>query len=103
MNTGSGRSDFEWPGVAMFAMLIGLAIALSLSGSPAIAGATGQLRHLFDWPVVLEVRQALIVTANQRDQPTAIATVSPRGFDPLLASCEREVLAQIRAHPGTLR
>jgi hypothetical protein len=32
-----------------------------------------------------------------------VATLSPRGFHPLLASSEREVLSQIRAYPGTLR
>jgi hypothetical protein len=47
-------------------------------------------------------RQALIVTADRRDQLTAVATLSPRGFNPLLARNKREVMSQIRDHRGTL-
>ena len=42
------------------------------------------------------------VTASPRDQLIAVATLSPRGFQPLLASNARQVHAHIRAYPRTL-
>ena len=47
-------------------------------------------------------RQALVITASPRDQLIAVATLSPRGFQPLLASNARQVRAHIRAYPRTL-
>jgi hypothetical protein len=104
--TGSGLSDFTWPTIAACVMLLGFVVALNLDGAPTLVGAVNQFHRLFAWrdPVAEpEAQQALIVTANLRDQLTAVTTLSPRGFYPLLASNEREVVSQIRAHPGTLR
>jgi hypothetical protein len=47
--------------------------------------------------------EALVVTANRAAQLTVITAISPRGFHPLLAGTEQEVLAQIQAYRGTLR
>ncbi|SRR5260370_15498140 len=106
LTTGSGLSDFTWPTIAACAMLFGFVVAVNLDGAPTFVGAVDQLHWLFAWcdrVAEPDAEQALIVTANRRDQLTAVATLSPRGFYPLLASNEREVVSQIRAHPGTLR
>ncbi|MCX6626789.1 MAG: hypothetical protein NTW28_04055 [Candidatus Solibacter sp.] len=87
-------------------MLLGFVIAASSGSAAAMVDAADRLLQQLDWRnwgAEPEVRQALIVTANRRDQLTVVATLSPRGFTPLLASSGREVLSQIRAHPGTLK
>jgi hypothetical protein len=85
-------------------MLLGFVIAISFGSAPAFGGVSNQFHRMFGWrgKAETEVRQALIVTTDNRDQLTAVATLSPRGFYPLLARNKREVMSQIRAHPGTL-
>jgi CheY-like chemotaxis protein len=87
-------------------MLFGLTITLHFGIAPLILGFANPLDRIFAWrgsqaePVA---EQALIVTADSRSQLTAVSTLSPRGFSPLLAGNKREVLSHIRAHPSTLR
>ena len=45
----------------------------------------------------------MVITSNRSYLLTVVATLSPRGFHPLLASNKDEVLAQIKAHPGALK
>jgi hypothetical protein len=61
---------------------------------------------LFTWhsqAVSAEIGQVLVITANPGDQLSAITTLSPRGFHPLLAATDREVQSQIRAYPGAVK
>jgi hypothetical protein len=100
----SGNSVWEWPTIVACGMLLGFVAAINFGGSPAFGGVSNQLHRMFSrsGKAESEVRQALIVTADRRDQLTAVATLSPRGFYPLLAGNKREVMSQIRNHPGTL-
>ena len=103
---GSRASDFSWPPIVICAILLGFIVAYNFGSAPAMVRATDDLHRLFAWrdqSAKQETRKALVITANRTDQLTAVATLSPRGFHPLLASSRREVLAQIRAHPGTLK
>jgi hypothetical protein len=100
----SGKSVWEWPTIVACGMLLGFVFAINFGGAPAFAGVSNQLHRMFSrsGKAESEVRQALIVTADTRDQLTAVATLSPRGFYPLLARNQREVMSQIRNHRGTL-
>ena len=99
-----GRSVWEWPTIVACGMLLGFVAAINFGSAPAFGGVSNQLHRMFAWRDKAEpdVRQALIVTADRRDQLTAVATLSPRGYYPLLARNRREVISQIRDHPGTL-
>jgi hypothetical protein len=97
----SGTLGVSWPAVASCALLVGL-----------IAAATGadlireSLHHIFAPAAAApqeEPRKALVITANRRDELTAIATLGPRGYRPLLAGNESETLAQIRANPHAVQ
>ncbi len=100
----SGKSVWEWPTIVACGMLLGFVVAINFGSAPAFGGVSNQLHRMFAWTgkADSEVRQALIVTADRRDQLTAVATLSPRGFNPLLARNKREVMSQIRNHPGAL-
>jgi hypothetical protein len=100
----SGRSVWEWPTIVACGMLLGFVVAINFSTAPAFGGVSNQLHRMFSrsGKAESEVRQVLIVTADSRNQLTAVATLSPRGFYPLLARNKREVLSQIQDHPGTL-
>lgn len=100
----SGKSVWEWPTIVACGMLFGFVGAINFGGAPAFGGVSDQLHRMFSrgGPAESDVREALIVTADRRDQLTAVATLSPRGFSPLLARNKREVMSQIQAHPGTL-
>ena len=100
----SGKSVWEWPTIVACGMLLGFVVAINFGTAPAFGRVSNQLHQMFSRSgrAKSEVRQALIVTADRRDQLSAVATLSPRGFDPLLARNKREVMSQIRNHPGSL-
>src|SRR5260370_23624801 len=102
--TRSGRSVWEWPTIVACGMLLGFVVTINFGTAPAFGRVSNQLHRMFvrRGESEAEVQQALIVTADRRDQLTAVATLSPRGFYPLLARNKREVMSQILAHPGTL-
>jgi hypothetical protein len=105
ISAGSGGSDFAWPTIAVCAMLLGFIVAITF-GNVTDVGVADHLHWLFasrGRPAEPEARLALVITATRIDQLTVVATLSPRGFHPLLASTAREVLAQVRAYPGALR
>ena len=102
--TRSGKSAWEWPTIVACGMLLGFVAAVNFGSAPAFGGVSNQLHRMSAWrdKAEPEMRQALIVTADRRDQLTAVATLSPRGFSPLLARNRHEVTSQIQEHPGTL-
>ena len=102
--TRSGKSVWEWPTIVACGMVLGFAAALSFGSAPAFGKVSDQFHRMFTRSdkAESEARQALIVTVNRRDQLTAVATLSPRGFYPLLARNKSEVMSQIREHTGTL-
>src|SRR5689334_8655807 len=92
--TGSQNTEYAWSSGAILGMLFGLAIALHFGRLPQILGLTNPIDRLFVWRgAVAEpaAGQALIVTRDPGSQLTAVATLSPRGFAPLLAGNKREV------------
>jgi CheY-like chemotaxis protein len=90
-------------------MVFGLAVTLYFAGGPQNGFPTVDFSNPLNGLLSRlhapepEAAQVLIVTANPHNRLTAVATLSPRGFSPLLASKKSEVLSEIRAHPATLK
>jgi CheY-like chemotaxis protein len=87
-------------------MVFGLAATLYFGRGPQNFGFANPLEPLFDrlgGSSESAAAQALIVTADPRNRLTAVATLSPRGFSPLLAGNKSEVLSQIRNHPHAVK
>jgi hypothetical protein len=104
--TDSGRADFNWPPIAICAVLFGFVIAIFFSRAPGKNGPADLLERLFaphHQAADAIVGQVLIISANPGDQLTAVTTLSPRGFHPLLAGSDPEVLSQIQAYPGAVK
>lgn len=104
--TGSRGSEYTWSSIAIVGMLFGLAITLYFGHVPQRLGLADPMDRLSAWrgaEAGQAAAQALIVTCDPGSRLTAVATLSPRGFAPLLADNKREVLSQIRTHPGTLK
>ncbi len=103
--TVSRGPDYTWSSIALCGILAGLALAVYFDRVPHTFGVPNSLQRLFEFhgQSESEAGQALIVTTRPGSQLSAVATLSPRGFAPLLAANKREVLSQIRTHPGTLR
>ena len=98
-------SDMNWSVVAICGATLGFMAAYGFCSALQKPEFADQVYRLFVWhkpPAEPPLPQALIVTANARDQITAIATLEPRGFHPLLANTADEVRAQIQANPDTL-
>jgi CheY-like chemotaxis protein len=81
------RLDWSWPTVLSVAVVIGF-ILTSESGRGRLSSTLNTLRGelapeaLFQTP---EVRHVLVVTSNPKKQQNVIATLRPRGLEPLLA------------------
>lgn len=104
--TAPQTTDYTWSSSAILGMLFGLAIALHFGRVPQIFGLADPIDRLFVWHAAEaepSAGEALIVTTDPGSQLTAVATLSPRGFTPLLAGNKREALLEIRNHPDTLR
>jgi hypothetical protein len=102
--TEAGDPDFSWPTITICGMFLGFIIAFHF-GSAGVKTVPVDLlnRMLPSRDQLAASEDVLIITADPRDQLTVVATLSPRGFHPLLASSESEVVSQIRAHPDTLK
>jgi hypothetical protein len=86
-------------------MVFGFVALVTVRDVPALLNFKSKLDDLLEWRGKLSEthdRQALVITANSRDQLIVVATLSPRGFRPLLAGNARQVRAHIRANSGTL-
>jgi CheY-like chemotaxis protein len=105
ITTDSRAYDLFWPVVRILcAIFFGSMIAFN-PDKVLPSFAAEQLHRLAAWcnPLAEPEANALVVTANLKYRLAVVATLSPRGFQPLLASNGREVLAQIQAHPEALR
>jgi hypothetical protein len=97
--------DSNWPVFLTCAMVLGFVALVTIRDAPALLNAKNKLDDLLDWRgnfSETQDRQALVITASPRDQLLAVATISPRGFQPLLAANSRQVHAHIRAYPDTI-
>ncbi len=104
--TASRGAEYTWSSIAIVGMFFGLMITLHFGRVPQILGLADPMDRLLAWrggETEQFSAQALIVTADPGSRLTAVATLSPRGFAPLLAGNKREALSQIRNHPDTLR
>jgi len=106
ITTDSRAYDSFWPIIRIAcAIFLGFMIAFKPGNALTSFSAAEQLHRLAAWcnPLAEPEAKALVVTANPKYRLAVVTTLSPRGFQPLLASNGREVLAQIQAHPGALR
>jgi CheY-like chemotaxis protein len=104
--TGSSGSEYTWCSIAICGMLFGLTMTMHFGIAPQIFAFPNPLDRILAWrgrEAEPPAGQALIATTDLGSQLTAVATLSPRGFAPLLARNKREALSQIRNHPDTLR
>ena len=98
-------ADFSWPTMAACGVVLGLVCAAQFGGFVQESVAGDKIREFFAWhrqAPEAATRQALIVTTDSRDRLTAVATLSPRGYHPLLAGSRQEVETQMAAHPGAV-
>jgi hypothetical protein len=100
-----GASDLNWPVIAVCGIMAGLAGAYEIGTAMADPHSRGAIQEFFTWhrhePEV-QAREALVITADPKDELTAVATLGPRGYHPLLANCEDQVHKQLEAHPGAI-
>jgi CheY-like chemotaxis protein len=104
--TGSRGSEYTWSSIAILGMLFGLVITMYFGHVPQTLGLADPLDGILAWHATdaePAEGQALIVTNDPGSQLTAVATLSPRGYAPLLAGNKREVLSHIRTHPSSLK
>ena len=104
--SGSRSSEYTWASITICGMVFGLTATLYFARGPQSLAFDNPLDRLVDRfgdSSEPAAAQALIVTADPRNRLTAVATLSPRGFSPLLAGNKGEALSQIHAHPATLR
>src|ERR1043166_3831756 len=100
ITSGFGAFEFSWPQISLCAMLAGVIVFRHCGSGPRHRAAADQLHRLVTTrpPAAQpEAQQALVITANRSYEIIVVATLSPRGFHPLLASSAREVLEQIYA------
>jgi hypothetical protein len=83
------------------AMLAG--VFLAATDTPRLLHALDKVTHPFARPPEVTVERVQVVTANPERQFQVVATLSPRGFEPLLASSLRQVNLQMAAHAGGMR
>jgi hypothetical protein len=101
----AGGLEWSWPIASFLAILLGFTFAGQDQRDSLLAG----LQRISD--VVLrraaaqspELDRVLIVTANTKQQLNVIATLSPRGIDPLLAQNGRDVRTMLDQSASRIR
>jgi len=83
-------------------VFIGFVVAVHLAGSPRLYAAVDRLNHkltpvLNQQPHAPLDTEALIVTADHNTELTSVATLSPRGFHPVIATGAQNALERIGA------
>ena len=105
-----GREGYNWlqlcwPSIGFCAGLIGIFLATQ-SGQLAFGAAIDHVRSVLSPRAAVqqtEHARVLIVTRNPDRRLQVVATLSPRGFEPLLAENAREAGAQLASHSGVVR
>jgi hypothetical protein len=103
--SGDNWLDLSWPSLAIIAGFVGLIVATQTSYKKfedsiekvwnTVTKGRGQVTAETDW--------ALVITANPAQQLQVVATLSPRGLEPLLAENLQQVERQLAAHPNAVR
>ncbi len=97
--------DLSWPSLTIVAVFVGLIVATQISYKSfedsvekvwnTFTKGRGQGTAETDW--------ALVITANPAQQLQVVATLSPRGLEPLLAENLQQVKKQLAGHPSAVR
>src|SRR5258708_38706452 len=98
----SGDSSFAiaWPVIAICAILLGGVVAFQFNGTN-FKDSVESIRKTFTIKhreTAVDPDLALVITANPAQQLQVVATLSPRGLEPLLAKNLQEVKGQLAAH-----
>ena len=97
-----GWFDLSWPVFGMAALLTGLVFASTDTKDAEKAWERVQGMFARKQEIVVNDR-VLVVTANADRELQVIATLSPRGFDPVLANCAKDVEQQMARHRDSIR
>jgi hypothetical protein len=103
--SGGNWFDLSWPSLTIFAFFLGLMVA-SQVGSSSFEEAFEKVRNSFTQGRShgnAVPNLVLVITANRAQQLQAVATLSPRGLEPLLAKNLQEVNRQLAAHPKVVK
>ncbi len=97
--------DLSWPSLTIFAVFVGLIVA-SQTNYKRCEDSFDKVWHtVTKWrgQGTVETDWALVITANPAQQLQVVATLSPRGLEPLLAENLQQVKKQLAAHPHAVR
>ena len=88
--------------VMIFGVWAGFAAAIHYAGSPSIYAAVDHFNHAINPFINLEPptppdHDALIVTSDHTTELTSVATLSPRGFHPMIAGGAKDALERVHA------
>jgi hypothetical protein len=95
------RSSELRTAMMVFAVWVGFIVALHYAGSPRLYAAVQHLNRALEPlinfnqpPAALDI-DALIVTADHNTELTSVATLSPRGYHPVLATGAKDALDRV--------
>ena len=104
VTSGDPWFDLSWPSLTIFAVFIGIVVSTQTSYK-GVEQTIEKVRNTFtkgrgqttgnDW--------ALVITANPARRLQVVATLSPRGLEPLLAENLQQVNRQLAEHPNAVR
>jgi hypothetical protein len=98
--------ELRAPTLGFLAFFVALFLALE-PGHETVHSIAGFAQRSFSngqkTEAVVKAGQVLVISADERRQNQAIATLTPRGFEPLLAGNLQEVQRQLAKRPASLR
>jgi hypothetical protein len=97
--------DLSWPSLTVVAVFVGLIVASQTSYRRFEDTVEKAWNTVTKWrgQGTAETDWALVITANPAQQLQVVATLSPRGLEPLLAENLQQVRRQLAAHPNAVR
>ena len=97
--------DLSWPSLTVVAVFVGLIVASQTSYRRFEDTVDNVWNTVTKWrgQGTAETDWALVITANPAQQLQVVATLSPRGLEPLLAENLQQVRRQLAAHPNAVR
>lgn len=97
--------DLSWPSLTVVAVFVGLIVASQTSYKRFEESVEKVWNTFTKWrgQGTAETDWALVITANPAQQLQVVATLSPRGLEPLLAENLQQVKKQLAAHPSAVR
>jgi hypothetical protein len=97
--------DLSWPSLTVVAVFVGLIVASQTSYKRFEDTVEKAWNTVTKWrgQGTAETDWALVITANPAQQLQVVATLSPRGLEPLLAENLQQVKRQLAAHPNAVR